>query len=177
MNNEIKVVVSIRENETHLQEKLLDMGLGSQLFGVEEAIWACTVSKQNEKIAIDFKKGACLYFVNENAALDFLYMVICHCLYLQLINVDFGGLLGILGSSSWDNAICSTNWDERENIPYWTPVLCTNVLPDPDDEQLCFEAMDSCDNEMMERFSDESQLIMIFGDVKEEQRRLFWLEA
>ncbi len=169
--------IFLREPETNLKNKLLDFGLSPDLFAEDNALWTCSVLEREGKICLSFEKGASLFFAEECAAVDFLYMVICHCLYLQLLNVDFGGLLGILGDSSWDRPIISTPWDERETVPYWTAVLSTNVLPDPDDELLCFEAMDSCDNELMVRFSDESQMIMIFGAVKEEQRRLFHLEV
>ncbi len=177
MESAMDVRVTLNECETHLKDKLLGMGLSEALFTKESALWTCMILKQEGKVCLNFEEGACLFFANENAAADFLYMVICHCLYLQLMNVDFGGLLGILGDSSWDRPICSTAWDQREELPYWTAVLSTNILPDPDDPQLCFEAMDSCDNELMERFSEESQLIMIFAPVAEEQRRLFHLEV
>lgn len=160
------------EFDTNITEKVLAFGVDKALFGSENPQFACTAVKEDEHIVLAFEPGARLLFADENAAADFLYMVICHCQYLQMLTTDFGGLMDILGSG----VIRSTDWNDRDEVPFFTTVLCTNVLPDIDDPEVTFQIMNDCDDEMMERFSDSSQLIMIFGDVKEEHRKLFWVK-
>ena len=160
------------EFDTNITEKVLVLGADKALFGDESPEFACAATREDEHIVLTFEPGARLLFADENAAADFLYMVICHCQYLQMLTTDFGGLMDILGGG----IICSTDWNNRDEVPFFTTVLCTNVLPDIDDPEVTFQIMNECDYEMMERFSDSSQLIMIFGDVKEEHRKLFWVQ-
>ena len=159
------------ELDTNITEKVLSLGVNKALFSNESPEFACAATKEGEHIVLAFEPGARLLFADENAAADFLYMVICHCQYLQMLTTDFGGLMDILGRG----IIRSTDWNSRDEVPFFTTVLCTNVLPDIDDPHATFQIMNDCDDEMMERFSESSQLIMIFGDVKEEHRKLFWV--
>ena len=178
MENELNVLVAVRENGTALKDKLLKMGVSADIFAGENTIWRCDASEQGGKVCLSFDEGAVLFFCDENAAADFLYTVICHCRYLQMMTVDFGGMLGILGESSWDRCIRSTDWAQQEEIPFYTSVLSANVLPDVDDPEISFQYMNETDNLLMERFAEDSQIMMIFGeDVTQERRKLFWLEA
>lgn len=178
MDEQLTVVVRIKETETNLKEALLAMGVDAAVFGEENCIWGCEAHKNgNGTVTLAFEEGAVLTFKEEKAAADFLYMVLCHCLYLQMLTVDFGGMLGILGASSPEQSIVSTDWEEREAVPFWTSVLCTNVMPDVDDPELSFQWMEETDEALMERFAEDSQLMMIFGEVEQAQRRLFWLEV
>ena len=177
METELNVLVDIRENGTALKDKLLNMGVAAVLFFTENTIWSCDAEKQNGKVRLSFDEGAVLYFCDEDSAADFLYGVLCHCLYLQMMTVDFGGMLSIFGESSWDKAIRSTDWAEQEKVPFFTSVLSINVLPDVDDPEVSFQYMDETDTLLMERFGSDSQLMMIFGDVAKEHRKLLWLEV
>ena len=114
-----------------------------------------------------------MYFENEKAAFEFLYFVICHCMYLQMMAVDFGNLMEIFCGNSEENPIKCADWEDRNNIPYQTAVLSANILEDIDDPELSFEIMDETDNQIMELFAENSQLIMIFG-VEERVRKLFF---
>lgn len=178
METELNVLVAVRENGTALKDKLLKLGVAETLFSEENTIWRCDAAERDGKICLSFDEGAVLYFHDENAAADFLYLVISHCFYLQMMTVDFGGMLTILGESSWERTIRSTDWEQQEEVPFFTSVLSGNVLPDVDDPELSFQYMDETDNLLMERFAEDSQIMMIFGDgVREAQRKLFWLEA
>ena len=67
---------------------------------------------------------------------------------------------------------------QQEKIPFYTSVLSANVLPDVDDPEISFQYMNETDDLLMERFAEDSQIMMIFGeDVTQERRKLFWLEA
>ncbi len=177
METELNVLVDIRENGTALKDKLMKLGVSEELFAEENTIWRCDTSECDGKVCLSFDEGAVLYFCNEDAAADFLYLVISHCFYLQMMTVDFGGMLSILGESSWDRTIRSTDWEQQEDVPFFTSVLSANVLPDVDDPEISFQYMDETDNLLMERFAEDSQIMMIFGDVTEAHRKLFWLEA
>ena len=51
-------------------------------------------------------------------------------------------------------------------------------IPDVDDPEISFRYMNETDDLLMERFAEDSQIMMIFGeDVTQERRKLFWLEA
>lgn len=177
METEQKLFVCIHEKESSLQEKLLCKGVKAELFREEGALWNCHVAKRGEKVCLAFEEGATLFFAEEQAAAEFLYMVICHCLYLQMMTVDFGNMMGILGHSDWENPIQCKDWERREELPFWSSVLSTHVLPDEEDPELCFQYMNEADDALMEHFAEDSQIIMIFGEVDQEQRKLFWVES
>ena len=158
------------EFDTRITEKVLALGVDKSLFVLENPAFACAAGREGEHIVLTFDEGARLLFADEDAAADFLYMVICHCKYLQMLITDFGGMMDILSGG----VIHSTDWENREELPFFAPVLCTNVLPDIDDPEVTFQIMNDCDDILMERFDPSSQLIMIFGDVEREHRKLFW---
>ena len=176
---ELLVRVTIKETETSLKEKLQELGVDTSVFVEENSIWSChACSNEQGRVALAFDEGEVLTFVDESAAADFLYVLICQAQFMQMMTVDFGGLLSILGDSTWEKAICCCDWEEREQVPFWTSVLCSNVLPDEDDPEKSMAYMDECDEQLMERFAEDSQIMMIFGETDTKiHRRLFWLEA
>ncbi|MBQ8599027.1 MAG: hypothetical protein IJ411_02805 [Oscillospiraceae bacterium] len=48
------------------------------------------------------------------------------------------------------------------------------MMPDMDDPEASFQLMNDTDDAMMERFSEDSQMILMFGDVEKAHRKLFW---
>lgn len=176
---ELLVRVCIEENNTSLKEKLQELGVDASVFVKESSIWSCQACRNEQgRVALSFDKGEVLTFTDETAAVDFLYVLICQAQFMQMMTVDFGGLLSILGASTWERAICCCDWAEREQVPFWTSVLCSNVLPDEDDPEKTMAIMDECDEQLMERFAEDSQIMMIFGETDTKaHRRLFWLEA
>lgn len=170
MEGEQNMFVAVCENGTTLKEQLLTMGIAASMFADENTVWSCHTSVQADKVCLSFEKGAQLLFNDENAAADFLYMVICHGRFLQMLTTDFGGMMDILGGG----VIHSTDWENREELPFYTSVLSTHVLPDVDDPEVSFQLMNETDDAMMERFSEDSQMILMFGDVEQAHRKLFW---
>ncbi len=176
---ELLVRVQIKETNTHLKEKLQKFGTETSVFAEENTIWSCqALCNEQGRVALAFEEGEVLTFVDEAAAADFLYVLLCQAKFMQMMTVDFGGLLGILGDSGWEKPICCCDWAEREIIPFWTSVLCSNVLPDEDDPEKTMAIMDECDEQLMERFAEDSQIMMIFGEADTKaHRRLFWIGA
>lgn len=164
----------VKEQESHLLERLQQKGVNREHLSLDQADWSCCVEKKEGETVLwlEFQGGAKLCFVDEAAAADFLYFVFAHGEYLQMLATDFGGLMEIIGGG----AIHSTAWEDREQLPFAATVLSTNILPDEDDEERCMQIMDETDNELMERFSPASQLVLIFAAVSQEERRLFWVE-
>ena len=164
------VQVHLTETITKLREKLLFMGLDKSLFTTDNGTFGCTASAEQNGVRLSFEEGAVLRFADEEAAADFLYMVICHCRFLQMLTTDFGGMMDILGRG----IIYSVDWENREELPFYSSVLSTHVMPDMDDPEASFQLMNDTDDAMMERFSEDSQMILMFGDVEKAHRKLFW---
>ena len=164
MCEEWNLKVKLSENNTNFKAALNSRNIPSEIFTEENYDWACSVDKKTEKcVELNFTDGADLYFENENSAFEFLYFVICHCMYLQMMAVDFGNLVEIFAGNSEQNPIKCVDWEDRNSIPYQTAVLSANILEDIDDAEISFQIMDEIDNQIMELFAENSQLIMILG--------------